>query len=114
MSQNILHVVAATRMNNTSVIVGDKAALESLRDAIEQAMRTGSGGTRLFSSDGEPHRVAVVLQHNMYPVYTTYAFEAVPKRSRRETLPIDQLDNYALALEKASAAEVVSHAPAMT
>jgi len=104
MSQNILHVVASTRMNNMSVIIGDDAALGSLRDAIDQALSCGSGGTSLFSSDGEPHNVAVVSENNMYPVYTTYAFEAAPERSRRETVPIDQLRNYLNAVEKASAA----------
>ena len=104
MSQNILHVVAGNRMNNTSVIVGDCAALDSLRCAIEQALRFGSGGTCLFSSDGEPHSLAVVLENNMYPVYTTYAFEGEPERSGRETVPIDQLQNYSNALEKAAPA----------
>jgi hypothetical protein len=104
MSRNYLHVAAGTRYTNTSVIVGDHAALGKLRDAIEQALATGSGGARLSSSDGEDHRVAVVFENNMYPVYTSYAFEATPVRSRRETIPIDQLRNYADALKKAAAA----------
>lgn len=104
MSQHYMHVVAATRWNNTSVIVGDHAALRNLRDAIDQALRTGAGGTTLFSSDGEPHRVAVVLEDNMYPVYTSYACEPAPARSRRETMPIDRLRNYGSALDKATAA----------
>ncbi len=102
MSERISHLLAGTRMNNTSLIVGDLVALGSLRDAIDQALHCGSGGVSLFASDGEPHKVAVALEPDMYPVYTTYAFEATPARSRRETVPIDQVQNYAKALEKAS------------
>lgn len=104
MSQNYLHVMAGTRWDNTSVIAGDRAALVRLRDAIEQALNTGSGGTCLLSSDGEPHKVAVVFESNMYPVYTCYAQEAGPARSRREIVPITQLRNYADALAKAATA----------
>lgn len=111
MSHHYLNVVAATRWNNTSVIVGDRVALRKLRDTIDQALRTGAGGTTLFSSDGEPHRVAVVFEDNMYPVYTSYAYEPAPERSRRETMPIDKLHNYGSALDKASAAMAAAPAP---
>lgn len=102
MSEHILHLVAGTRLHNTSVIAGDRAALESLRCAIDDALRSGSGGISLYASDGEPHEVAVVLERDMDPVYTSYAFEAAPARSRRETVPIEQLQNHAKALEKAA------------
>lgn len=102
MSEHILHLVAGTRLHNTSVIAGDSAALESLRCAIDDALRSGSGGISLYASDGEPHEVAVVLERDMDPVYTSYAFEPAPARSRREAVPIDQLENYAKALEKAA------------
>lgn len=102
MSDNILHIVGATRMGNCSVIVGDRAALDSLRTALDDAMRTGSGGAALSSSDGEPHSVSVVLENDMYPVYTTYAGETNPTRSRRETVPIASLPNYGAALAKAT------------
>lgn len=102
MSQNILHMVAATRIGNASAIVGDRAALDSLRRALDDALKTGSGGTSLFSSDGEPHNIAVIFADDMYPVYTTYAFEAAPERSGRETMPINQLSNFSKAVEKSS------------
>lgn len=102
MSEHILHLKAGTRLHNTSVIAGDRAALEGLRCAIDDALRSGSGGIGLCASDGEPHEVAVVLERDMDPVYTSYAFEASPARSRRETVPIDQLENHAKALEKAA------------
>jgi hypothetical protein len=110
MSQNFLHVVSGTRSNCTSVLVGDRAALCRLGVAIEQALRSGSGGTSLFSSDGEPHRVAIVLEDDMYPVYTTYANEPAPARSRREAVSVDQLRNYADALDKAFAASEFAEA----
>jgi hypothetical protein len=53
MSQNMLHIVAASRMNNTSVIVGDHSALACPRDVIEQALVCGPGDAKLLASDGE-------------------------------------------------------------
>lgn len=102
MSQNMLHIVAASRMSNTSVIVGDRTALNSLWHAIEDALATGSGGASVSTSDGEFHNVAIVLEDDMYPVYTTYAFELAPERSRRETIAIEHLQNYSTAVEKAA------------
>ncbi len=110
MSQNFLHVLSGTRWNCTSVIVGDHAALCRLRTTIDQALRTGSGGTSLFCSDGEPHKVAIVLEDDMYPVYTTYGNEVAPARSRREAVPVEQLRNYPLAIGKTSAAAEFSMA----
>lgn len=104
MSQNMLHIVAANRMNNISVIVGDRDALACLRDAIEQALVCGSGGASLLASDGEAHNIAVVFESNMYPVFTSYANEPAPARSRRETVPIGQLRHYPAALAKAKVA----------
>jgi hypothetical protein len=102
MSEYMLHILGATRMGNSSAIVGDRAALHSLRAALDEALRTGSGGTTLHTSDGEPHLVSVVLADDMYPVYTTYAGETNPSRSRRETVSISKLPNYAAAIAKAT------------
>ena len=40
MSQNMLHIVAETRMSNTSVIVDSRTALNSLWHVIEDALAT--------------------------------------------------------------------------
>ena len=56
MSQNMLHIVAASRMSNTSVIVGDRTALNSLWHAIEDALATGSGGASVSTSMGVSQR----------------------------------------------------------
>jgi hypothetical protein len=42
----------------------------------------------------------------MYPVFTSYANEPAPARSRRETVPIEQLRHYPAALDKATGAIV--------
>lgn len=103
MSQHILHIRAGTRLDNTSVIAGDWAALTCLLAALEDALRSGSGGTALSTSDGEPHLVAIVAEVHMDPVYTTYAGETAPARSRRETVSLEQLKHFPDALAKASA-----------
>ena len=100
MSNYVLHIVGAPRMNNCSTIIGDRDALHALRVALDDALRTGSGGA--LSSDGEPHAVAVVLVEDMYPVFTTYADEQNPSRSKRETVPVARLLNYSAAMAKAT------------
>lgn len=105
MSEHMLHIVGGTRMNNSSAIVGDRAALHSLRVAIDDALASGSGGASTYSSDGEPHTVAVILAEDMYLVCTTYAGENSPQRSGRETVSIRQLANYSAAIRKASAVQ---------
>ena len=102
MSDHILHIVGATRMSNCSVIVGDRDALHCLRAALDDALHTGSGGAPLYSSDGESHAVSVVLAEDMYPLYTTYADEENPCRSKRETVPVARLLNYSAAMAKAT------------
>lgn len=101
MSDYMLHIAGATRTTNCSVIVGDRAALIALRAALDDALQSGSGGAFLATSDGEHHAVAIVLTGDMYPVYTTYADEKNPCRSRRETIPVNKLLNYRAALAKA-------------
>ncbi len=101
MSDYMLHIAGATRTTNCSVIVGDRAALTSLREALDDALQSGSGGAFLATSDGEYHAVAVILCGDMYPVFTTYADERNPARSRRETVPVNKLLNYRAALAKA-------------
>jgi hypothetical protein len=110
MSEHMLNIVGATRMNNSSAIVGDWTALNCLREALDDALASGSGGASTYSSDGEPHAVAVILVDDMYPVYTTYADEHAPLRSGRETVPIKQLVNYSAAVRKAEDPEHYSPA----
>jgi hypothetical protein len=107
MSDQMLNIVGATRWNNCSAIIGDYAALQSLRDALDDALQTGSGGALQSTSDGEYHAVAVILEDDMNPVYTTYADEPSPVRSGRETVPIHHLENYRAAMEKAHEMESV-------
>ena len=101
MSKLMLHVVAPTRLGNCSIIVGDRAALLSLRDALDEALSVGSGGSGLLCSDGESHAVAVALVEDMYPVYTSYANELNPRRSKREQVPIKSVLNVQDAIKKA-------------
>lgn len=101
MSEKMLHIAGATRATNCSVIVGDRIALIALRDALNDTLASGSGGAFLNCADGEHHAVAVVLTGDMYPVFTTYAGENSPARSKRETIPINKLLHYRSAIAKA-------------
>lgn len=101
----ILHIASASRYNNRTVIAGDRTALLSLRNALDDALLTGSGGAPLFCADGESHAVVVVRAEDMANVYTTYSGESDPARSGRETTPIQQLPFYLNALWKSDRTE---------
>jgi hypothetical protein len=100
-SEQMLHLRSPDRWGNVAAIVGDRTALEALRRAVEAALRTGSGGAFLFSSDGEGYDLAVALEENMWNVQTAYANETAPVRSLREVIPIHAVLNFRPALCKA-------------
>lgn len=106
MSEKMLHIAGATRATNCSVIVGDRSALMALRDALNDTLASGSGGAFLNCADGEHHAVAVVLTGDMYPVFTTYADESSPARSKRERIPVNKLLHFRSAIAKAHEMQV--------
>jgi len=101
MSSFVLHIASAGRFDNRSTIAGDRTALLCLRDAIDDALLTGSGGAALYCSDGERHSVGIVRAEDMGDVCTTYAGESNPSRSKRETVHIKQLPYFLNAQWKA-------------
>ena len=101
MSELMLHIHSPSRWDGIAGIVGDSMALEALRDALVEAIATGSGGAYFYSSDGEGYALAIALQADMYPVHTAYAGELAPERSIRETLPLRQADHFYAGYSKA-------------
>lgn len=56
-----LHVMPAHTPHDEVIIVGDRAALEMLRDAIAGALERGSAGTgTLYAGDGEGYHIVAV------------------------------------------------------
>ncbi len=100
MSEQMLHILAPARFDDVGAIVGDLIALRRLRDAIDDAIESGTGGTYLMQSDGEGYSLAVVQAKDMYPVCTAYAGEIAPRRSGRETVTIRGLPLFLDALQK--------------
>lgn len=104
MSELMLHIQSPGRWDGVAGIVGDRDALQALREAPDDALATGSGGAFAYSSDGEGYALAVALQPTMYQVHTAYAGELSPERSLREMLPLRGVANflpgYCKALEK--------------
>ena len=100
MSRNILHMLAPARYDEVGALVGDMVALRELRAAIDDAIRSGAGGTYLSQSDGEGYALAVVLVPDMACVCTSYAGEINPKRSRRETVSMRGLPRFMEAIRK--------------
>lgn len=100
MSRNILHILAPARFDEIGALVGDLVALRELRAAIDDAIRSGVGGTFLSQSDGEGYALAVVLVPDMAPVCTSYAGEINPRRSKRETVSMRGLPRFMEALRK--------------
>lgn len=105
MSEKMLHLLAPSRFDNVAAVVGDSTALLQLRNAIDDALKSTTGGTFLFQSDGEGYSLAVVRVDDMYPVCTTYAGEVAPARSRRETVSLRSVPHFLCALGKANSAE---------
>lgn len=101
MSDYMLHIMSPTRDDNIAAIVGDRKALSNLRDSINDALATGSGGSFLYQSDGEPYALSVALVADMSQVFTAYATENLPLRSARETRPIRHLPNFMDGYHKA-------------
>ena len=105
MSERMLHLLAPSRYDDVAAIVGDSTALLRLRNSIDDALKSSTGGTFLFQSDGEGYSLAVVCVDDMYPVCTTYAGEISPERSRRETVSLRAVPHFLFALGKAKSAE---------
>lgn len=108
-SQNMLHILGPRRWDAVAAIVGDRAALEGLRRALNEALETGSGGAVAATSDGESYLLAVALQPDMQAVHTTYADEIDPVRSLRERIPLRQIFTFHKACTKARHMQMFNH-----
>lgn len=55
-----LHIYAQAQWHDPAFIVGDRAALERLRDALQQALEKGYARPQAMTTDGEGYVVHVV------------------------------------------------------
>ncbi|WP_150119033.1 hypothetical protein [Massilia sp. NR 4-1] len=101
MSAHILHLLSPARWDSVGAIIGDRTALEGLREALNSALDSGAGGTFVYSSDGEGYALAVALENDMHAVHTTYAGEVHTVRSLRETIPMRAVSNFKIAMSLA-------------
>lgn len=101
MSDYMLHLMSPARFDDVGAIVGDRQALQDLRDALNEALATGSGGSFVFHSDGEPYTLVIALVKDMANVQTAYAAEINPTRSARETIPIRSVPHFLDGYHKA-------------
>lgn len=62
MKDSNLHVYSPTYFHDHAFIVGNKAALEELRSAIEMALAGSSGSATAFTADGEGFEVKVYCE----------------------------------------------------
>ncbi len=102
MSPNFMHLIAPGRDHAAAVIIGDRAALLMLRQALSHALDTGSAGVTAYCSDGEPYRIAVVLEQEMQSLHTAYPGEVGADRSARETVALPATTHFGAALRKAA------------
>ncbi len=101
MSELMLHIIGPSRDDDVAALVGDLAALYALRDAVDEAIHSGSGGVFLAQSDGERYALAVVREPDMAQVCTNYANEIWPVRSEREVVPLRAVEHMLDAVGKA-------------
>lgn len=100
MSEYMLHIFAPTRFDNVGAIVGDHAALRRLRDAINDAMSSGTGGTYLRQSDGEGYSLAVLEAADMTRVCPTFPVEAPTRNNTRQMVGMRALPRFLEAIQK--------------
>lgn len=100
MSEHMLHIFAPTSFDNVGAIVGDHAALRRLRDAINDAMSSGTGGTYLLQSDGEGYSLAVLEAGDMTRVCSTSRVDAPTRNNTRQMVGMRALPRFLEALQK--------------
>lgn len=100
MNEYMLHILAPSRQDGTEAIVGDLSALHELRDAIDEAIRSGTGGAFVTQSDGEGYALGVVRMPDMLTLFTAYADEVAPERSEREMVDPRSSPRFMEALQK--------------
>lgn len=100
MSEKMLHIFAPTRFDSVGAIVGDLIALNQLRDAITDAIDSGTGGTYLTQSDGEGYSLAVVMASDMSKVSPTFPSEVATQRATRQTVGMRALPRFLEAIQK--------------
>lgn len=101
MSELMLHILGPSRSEDLAALVGDLAALYALRDAVDDAIHSGTGGAFLMQSDGEGYALAVVRASDMTHVCTNYTNEITPVRSERELVPLRAVHQMRKAICKA-------------
>ncbi|MBC7624475.1 MAG: hypothetical protein H7232_13935 [Aeromicrobium sp.] len=100
MNELILHLFAPTRFDRVGAIVGDTASLHRLRDAITDAIESGTGGAYLVQSDGTGYCLAILAAHDMARVCPPCAAEAVTQRATRQTVGMRALPGFLEAIQK--------------
>lgn len=108
MSELMLHILGPSRDDDVAALVGDLAALYALRDAVDEAIHSGSGGAFLAQSDGEGYALAVVRASDMTHVCTNYTNEIRPVRSERELVPLRAVHHMMEAVRKAVQSQWIS------
>lgn len=100
MSDYILHIIAPSHYDDVAALIGDLAALQSLREAVDDAIASGTGGAFLTQSDGEYYVLPVVRVPDMTHVYTAYATQPATVRSEREAVPLRAVHGMMDAIRK--------------
>lgn len=100
MSEKMLHIFAPTRFDRVGAIVGDTAALQRLRDAITDAIHSGTGGAYLTQSDGDGYSLAIVEAEDMTRVCVTHSSEAATRHTTRQTVGMRALPRFLEAIQK--------------
>jgi hypothetical protein len=103
MSANILHIFAPTRFDNVGAIVGDQTALRQLRNAISDAIDSGTGGTHLLQSNGEGYSLAVLQTADMSNVRPPFPGDVPTGQTTQQTIGMRALPRFLEAIQKSRA-----------
>ena len=81
---NVLHLYAQPFEHADAFIVGDRDSLVKLREAIDDALASGSGFAHAFVNDGEGYSILIANDEDMLPM-------AMPYTNDERTEPIESI-----------------------
>lgn len=70
-----LHIYAQPYWHAEAYIIGDRKALQLLRDSIDVALQSGNHSSQTFANDGEGYMLCVMVNEKMEDIRLPYTDE---------------------------------------
>ena len=91
----VLKVFSPQIWHDSGYVVGNRAGLEALRDAVDEALKNGAGSGEVFETDGEGYYVMAALFNN--PIHSDawnkYPVHYVSDVASENVITTEKFDN---------------------